>query len=134
MSVAPQAWVEDDFERTTDQGERQHDGDDAQARRNQEPPRPLSSAAPVASAASSMPPHEMMFGSSSPRKASVVIDRMTMATVSVVLAITSGMTLGRTCLSHLRPVAVAQHLGALDVGTRFDAERLRAHQSCSARP
>ena len=54
--------------------------------------------APTANAFSSIEPHETRVGSPSPRKLSVVSARIAMATVSVVLAKTMGITFGSTCL------------------------------------
>ena len=54
--------------------------------------------APEPKALSSIVPQLTCSGSPSPRKVSVVSDRIAIATVSVVLARTSGMTLGSTCL------------------------------------
>jgi hypothetical protein len=52
--------------------------------------------APALNALSSMVPQETRNGSPSPRKDSVVSERIAMATVKVVLASTSGITLGST--------------------------------------
>ena len=53
--------------------------------------------APTWKASSSIEPHDTRVGSPSPRKLSVVSVRIAMATVSVVLAKTIGITLGSTC-------------------------------------
>ena len=53
--------------------------------------------APTPNASSSIEPHETRVGSPRPRKLSVVSVRIAMATVSVVLAKTIGITLGRMC-------------------------------------
>src|SRR3954447_21285713 len=52
--------------------------------------------APTEKALSSIDPHDTRVGSPSPRKLSVVSERIAIATVSVVLAKTIGMTLGST--------------------------------------
>ncbi len=54
--------------------------------------------APTEKASSSMVPQEVRVGSPRPRKLRVVSVRIAMATVSVVLAKTMGITLGSTCL------------------------------------
>ena len=53
---------------------------------------------PTSKASSSMVPQEVRVGSPSPRKLRVVSVRIAIATVSVVLANTIGITFGRTCL------------------------------------
>ena len=53
--------------------------------------------APAENASSSIDPQEARNGSPSPRKLSVVSDRIAIATVNVVLAKTIGITLGSTC-------------------------------------
>ena len=53
--------------------------------------------APTLNASSSIVPHETRVGSPRPRKLSVVSVRIATATVSVVLANTIGITLGRMC-------------------------------------
>ena len=57
-----------------------------------------------------MVPHEVRVGSPSPRKLSVVSERMAIATVSVVLAKTIGITLGSTCFDIWcqRPAPIAR--------------------------
>ena len=54
--------------------------------------------APTSKASSSIEPHDTRVGSPSPRKLSVVSARIAIATVSVVLANTIGITFGSTCL------------------------------------
>ena len=90
--------------------------------------------APTPNASSSIEPHETRVGSPSPRKLSVVSERIAIATVSVVFAKTIGITFGQHVPGHLVPAAGAEHPRPLEVGPLLDRQRLAPDQQRGGRP
>ncbi len=105
----------------------EHDDDDAQTGRQQVPPRAEGDRPGAEGVLQHRAPADVQ-GPPSPRNVNVVSDRIATATVSVVLARTSGMTLGSTCRVIWCQLPPPSTRARSRYGRPSDGQRLRADQ------